>query len=134
MSALWRATLIGAVLLCLQLPAQAGILNNQAVCSVRMSPGQLEGLGRSGGLILTTKQAYAHCSDGTQPNQVTYFCSTAPTSSNCALDTRAHYSEAALMALYAALTQVHHQLDLVDIFFEGNSFNSRGQQIRIGSD
>ncbi|MBK8067258.1 MAG: hypothetical protein IPK27_06430 [Rhodanobacteraceae bacterium] len=134
MSAPWRLSFIGAVLACLHLPAQAGVLVDQAVCNVRLSPGQLEGMGRSGGLVVSTKQTYAECSDEMRTPQVTYFCSTGPTSPNCPLDTRAHYSEAALMAVYSALTESLHALERVDIFFEGNFTGQRGMQVRINQD
>lgn len=134
MNTSFRIALVTTLAASLCLPAQAGMLTDQAVCNVRLSPGQLEGLGRSGGLIVATKLSYAECSDFTRSPQVTYFCSTSPTSANCTVETRAHYSEAALMALFAALTEARHQLDTVDIFFEGSGSSLRGQQLRVGID
>ena len=113
-------------------PASAGIALERAVCSVRLSPGMSEGLGRFGGLVITTKASYAECTDRFAPLQVYMLCSTAATSSSCTVDSRFLYTELALLAVYNALVDARHALDLVDVFFEGVQDN-RGQQIRVGS-
>jgi hypothetical protein len=121
------------VFLALAPPASAGVSLNRAVCSVRLVPGASEGLGRSGGLVISTKATFEDCSDNFAPLQVHMLCTATPTSSNCTTDTRFHYSEAALLATYDVLVEARHALDTVDIFFDGTQIN-RGQQVRVGKD
>lgn len=115
------------------MPASAGIAVNRAVCNVRLVPGTAEGLGRSGGLVITTKAAFQDCGDNTQPLQVHVLCTASPTSSSCTTDVRYHYSEAALLATYGVLLDARHVLDTVDLFFDGTN-SIRGQQVRVGKD
>ena len=60
-------------------------------------------------------------------------CTDLPTSSSCTVDTRFHYTESALLAIYDVLVEARHALDTVDIFFEGAQIG-RGQQVRVGRD
>lgn len=114
-------------------PASAGISAQRAICSVRLAPGTSEGLGKSGGLVISTKARYEHCGNSFEPLEVHLLCTALPTSSSCTADARFHYTEAALLAVYHALVEARHALDTVDVFFEGVQSN-RGQQIRVGAD
>ena len=114
-------------------PASAGILGQRAICSVRLAPGTSDGLGRSGGLVISTKARYEDCGNSFEPLEVHMLCTALPTSSSCTVDNRFHYTESALLAIYDALVEARHALDTVDIFFEGAQVG-RGQQVRVGSD
>lgn len=133
MHAFTRSAVAALVLLALAPPASAGIALDRAVCSVRLSVGTADGFGRSGGLVISTKSTYAACSDNLEPLQVSVLCTATPTSFSCTSDTRFHYTEAALLATYAVLVDARHALDTVDVFFEGTQ-NTRGQQVRVGTD
>lgn len=128
-----RSAIAVLVLVALSAPASAGIAVGRAVCSVRLSPGTADGLGKSGGLVITTKARYEDCGDTFEPLQVHMLCTATPTSSSCTVDTRFHYTESALLGIYDVLIDARHSLDTVDVFFEGAQ-NNRGQQIRIGKD
>lgn len=128
-----RSAFAVLVLLALATPASAGLLFSRAVCNVRLVPGTSEGLGKSGGLVISTKAAYADCGNNLEPLQVQVLCTATPTSSSCPTDVRFHYSEAALLATYGVLLDARHAQDTVDIFFEGSQSN-RGQQVRVGKD
>ena len=114
-------------------PASAGILGQRAICSVRLAPGTSDGLGRSGGLVISTKARYEDCGNSFEPLEVHMLCTALPTSSSCTVDTRFHYTESALLAIYDVLVEARHALDTVDIFFEGAQIG-RGQQVRVGRD
>lgn len=114
--------------------ASAGVSSARAICSVRFSPGTMEGLGKAGGLIISTRQTYEDCGNSSTPLLVYTLCSATPTNSNCTTDARFHYTESALLAVLAALVDARHNLDAVDIFFEGSAATTRAQQVRIGLD
>lgn len=114
-------------------PASAGLSAQRAVCSVRLAPGTSEGLGKFGGLVISTKVRHEDCGDNFVPMEVHFLCSAAPTSFSCTTDARFHYSESALLAVYDVLVEARHAFDTVDIFFEGAQIG-RGQQIRVGRD
>ncbi len=113
-------------------PVCAEIAGQRAVCSVRLVPGTSEGLGRSGGLVITTKARYQDCSDNFAPLAVHMLCTASPSNAACTTDARFHYTESALLAVYHVLVEARHALDTVDIFFQGAE--SRGQQVRVGRD
>lgn len=133
MNQIVRLAVAALALFAFATPASAGISGQRAVCSVRLAPGASEGLGRSGGLVISTKARYEDCGNSFEPLEVHVLCTTLPTSSSCTVDSRFHYSEAALLAVYDVLVNARHALDTVDVFFEGAQSN-RGQQIRVGKD
>ncbi len=113
-------------------PVSAGISTARAICSVRLQPGTSEGFGKSGGLVISTKERYEDCADNTKPLQTFMLCTALPTNAACTVDSRFHYTESALLAVFDVSVDARHNLDTVDIFFEGSVLSSRAQQIRIG--
>lgn len=133
MNSFVRFVIAVLVLVAVAVPASAGISGERAVCSVRFSPGTADGLGKSGGLVISTKARYEDCGNSFEPMQVHLLCTALPTSTACTVDARFHYTESALLAIYDSLVDARHALDTVDVFFEGTQ-NNRGQQIRVGRD
>lgn len=115
-------------------PVSAGLSPRRAICSVRLVPGTSEGLGKAGGLVVSTKERYEDCIDNSKPLQPYMLCTALPTNLSCTVDARFHYTESALLAVFDVLVDARHNLDTVDIFFEGSGASSRGQQIRVGAD
>lgn len=134
MKSIVQSVIVVLALAAFSTPASAGLSFDRAVCSVRLSIGTSEGFGKSGGLVISTKDRYEDCIDSAKPLQVHMLCTALPTNSACTVDTRFHYTESALLAVFGVLVDARHNLDTVDIFFEGSGSNNRGQQIRVGSD
>lgn len=133
MNRIVRSALAVLALLAFAAPASAGISGQRAICTVRLAPGTSEGLGKFGGLVISTKARYEHCGNSLEPLEVHMLCTALPTNSSCTVDARFHYTESALLAVYDALIEARHALDTVEVFFEGVQSN-RGQQIRVGAD
>jgi hypothetical protein len=115
-------------------PVCAGLSPARAICSVRLVPGTSEGLGKAGGLVVSTKERYEDCTDHSKPLQPYMLCTALPTNLACTVDSRFHYTESALLAVFSVLVDARHNLDTVDVFFEGSAGSNRGQQIRVGTD
>lgn len=133
MNPIVRSAIAMLALIAFATPASAGISAQRAICSVRLAPGTSDGLGRSGGLVISTKARYEDCGNSFEPLEVHMLCTALPTSSSCTVDTRFHYTESALLAIYDVLVEARHALDTVDVFFEGAQIG-RGQQVRVGRD